>query len=152
MEATVWITGNVGSDVEFRTFGDQIPSASLRVASTPRLRRGGEWVDGNTTWLTVTCTRALAENVRDSISRGDAVVVVGKLRTSRWEDPHRGPQERLSIDAISIGHDLSRGVAQFRRHPRKIAGEPAPVAELIHPTDSEARDGAAASEQEPPAA
>lgn len=151
MEATVWITGNVGSDVEYRTFGDHIPSASLRVATTPRLRRGGEWVDGHTTWLTVTCTRALAENVRDSISRGDAVVVVGKLRTSRWEDPARGPQERLSIEAISIGHDLGRGTARFQRTPRRLSEE-GPVADLAQTVETEASQAAASISGQPPAA
>lgn len=137
MEAAVWITGNVGGDVEFRTFGDDVAYASLRLASTPRLRRGGEWVDGATTWLTVTCTRTLAENVRDSITKGDPVVVVGRLRTNRWEDSERGPQERLVLEAISIGHDLGRGVSEFRRVARTRSEDTASVGELIRAAESQ---------------
>ncbi len=143
MEAAVWITGNVGGEVEFRTFGDDVAYASLRVASTPRLRRGGEWVDGATTWLTVTCTRALAENVRDSIKKGDPVVVVGRLRTNRWEDSERGPQERLVLEAISIGHDLTRGHGDFRRTVRARNEDTADVGELIRAAE-EREDAAVA--------
>lgn len=142
MEAAVWITGNVGGDVEFRTFGDDVAYASLRVASTPRLRRGGEWVDGATTWLTVTCTRALAENVRGSVKKGDAVVVVGRLRTNRWEDAERGPQERLVLEAISIGHDLSRGVSEFRRTTRILTEDTSGVGELIQAAEAQNDDNA----------
>ncbi|HAM45266.1 MAG TPA: single-stranded DNA-binding protein [Propionibacteriaceae bacterium] len=142
MEAAVWITGNVGGDVEFRTFGDDVAYASLRVASTPRLRRGGEWVDGATTWLTVTCTRALAENVRSSVKKGDAVVVVGRLRTNRWEDTERGPQERLVLEAMSIGHDLSRGVSEFRRATRSPSEDTSGVGELIQAAEAQDDDQA----------
>ncbi len=115
MDAVVWITGNVGSEVECRTVREEFVYASFRLASTPRVRRGGEWVDGETTWLGVTCSKALAENVAASVKKGDPVVVVGKLRTSRWEDAERGQQTRLTIEASAIGHDLTRGVSEFRR-------------------------------------
>jgi single-strand DNA-binding protein len=109
MDAVVWITGNVGSEVECRTVRDELVFASFRLACTPRIRRSGEWTDGETTWLGVTCSRALAENVRSSVKKGDALVVVGRLRTTRWEDSERGSQERLTIEATAIGHDLNRG-------------------------------------------
>ena len=54
------------------------------MAVTPRLRRGGDWVDGETTWYTVTAWRALADHVRDSVLKGDAVIVHGRLRTETW--------------------------------------------------------------------
>lgn len=132
MEAVVWMTGNVGGEVEYREVRDELGFASFRLACTPRLRRGGEWVDGETTWLGVTCSRALAENVRSSISKGDPVIVIGKLRTTRWQDPERGPQERLTIEASAVGHDLSRGTTVFRKNVRSVAAAPVDVAaELI---------------------
>ena len=64
MEAYVHITGYVGTDVELRPTSGV---ASFRVASTPRYRKNGDWVDGNATWLTVTCWRNLAEHAAKSI-------------------------------------------------------------------------------------
>lgn len=136
MDAAVWITGNVGSDVECRTVRDELVFASFRLASTPRLRRAGEWVDGETTWLGVTCSKALAENVRTSVKKGDPVIVVGKLRTARWEDAERGAQERLTIEASAIGHDLSRGTAQFQRSVRVVSDDTVNVGELIAATEA----------------
>jgi single-strand DNA-binding protein len=142
MDSVVWITGNVGCDVEYRTFGDDVPYATFRVASTPRVRRSGEWADGETTWISVTCTRALAENVRTSVQKGEAVVVVGKLRTNRWKDADGALQERLIIEASAVGHDLTRGVAKFQRSHRAAADENAGVtARLTAETQPDGKQG-----------
>jgi single-strand DNA-binding protein len=140
MDAMVWITGNVGTEVESRTVRDEFVYASFRLACTPRSWRAGEWADGETTWLGVTCNKTLAKNVLASVKKGDPVVVVGRLRTSRWEDAERGSQSRLTIEAITIGHDLNGGVAGFQRIARPTVNEQDTVAELIQATESQATD------------
>ncbi|MCE1175054.1 MAG: single-stranded DNA-binding protein [Propionibacteriales bacterium] len=137
MDAMVWITGNVGTEVESRTVRDEFVYASFRLASTPRSWRAGEWSDGETTWLGVTCSKTLAKNVLASVKKGDPVVVVGRLRTSRWEDAEKGAQSRLTIEAIAVGHDLSGGVATFQRITRPVVDEKDTVAELIQATESQ---------------
>src|SRR5690606_20253686 len=90
METYVSMTGWVGSAVEYRclTSADRSYTthhASFRLAATPRIRRGGGWIDGETNWITVVCFRALAQNVGSSVSKGDPVHVWGKLRREVWE-------------------------------------------------------------------
>jgi single-strand DNA-binding protein len=114
MESYVHVTGYVGTDVELRS-GSGL--ATFRLATTPRYRKNGDWVDGNTTWLTVTCWRSLAEHVASSIRKGEPVIVVGRLRTNVWQGQD-GPVERLILEAITVGHDLSRGTSAFRRMER----------------------------------
>jgi single-strand DNA-binding protein len=114
MESYVHVSGYVGTDVELRS-GSGL--ATFRLATTPRYRKNGDWVDGNTTWLTVTCWRSLAEHVASSIRKGDPVIVVGRLRTNVWQGQD-GPVERLILEAITVGHDLSRGTSAFRRMER----------------------------------
>jgi single-strand DNA-binding protein len=114
MESYVHVTGYVGTDIELRS-GTGL--ATFRLATTPRYRKNGDWVDGNTTWLTVTCWRTLAEHVASSIRKGDPVIVVGRLRTNVWQGQD-GPVERLILEAITVGHDLSRGTSAFRRIER----------------------------------
>jgi single-strand DNA-binding protein len=109
------MTGRVGSDVERRDVREGLMFASFRLACTPRLHRAGEWVDADTTWITVDCVRALAENVLASISKGDPVIVVGRLRTHAWVDATGIPHERLTIEAASVGHDLTVGRTAFER-------------------------------------
>ncbi len=114
----VTLRGWVG-DVRFRDL-QGIGIANLRVAVTPRVkRRTGEWEDGETTWYSVTAWRTLAEHVRDSVRKGDAVIVHGRLRTETWR-PGDGPETTtLQVDAATIGHDLTRGCSQFRKAARK---------------------------------
>jgi single-strand DNA-binding protein len=112
MDAYVQLTGNVGGTVEFRN--NTVPVASFRLAHTPRVRRNGEWADAPTTWITVTCFRALAENVKASLHKGHPVLVAGRLRTNVWTKDGV-TYERLTLEATTVGHDLTRGTATFFR-------------------------------------
>ena len=112
MDAYVQLTGNVGGTVEFHN--NTVPVASFRLAHTPRVRRNGEWGDAPTTWITVTCFRALAENVKGSLHKGHPVVVAGRLRTNVWTKDGT-TYERLTLEATTVGHDLTRGTATFFR-------------------------------------
>ncbi|MGA9747912.1 MAG: single-stranded DNA-binding protein [Nocardioides sp.] len=118
----VTLHGWVGSEVTFRD-PHGVSVANLRVASTPRLKREGRWVDGDTTWYSVTAWRGLADNVRDSIHKGDAVVVHGRLRTDVWERSDGQTSASLCIDATLIGHDLTRGTSRFERSVRPERSE-----------------------------
>ena len=72
----VTFQGWVGSEVRHRVV-KETSVASFRVGVTPRLRREGDWVDGETGWYTVTVWRTLADHVRQSIRKGDPVIVSG---------------------------------------------------------------------------
>lgn len=113
----VTLHGWVGSDVTYRD-PQNISVANFRVASTPRLKKEGKWVDGDTTWYSVTVWRHLAENIRDSVRKGDAVIVHGRLRTDSWKREDGEWNSSLQIEATLVGHDLSRGTSVFVRTPR----------------------------------
>jgi single-strand DNA-binding protein len=135
MDSMIWMSGNVGGDVEFRTVRDGLVYADFRLGCTPRYWREGEWVDAATTWITVNCSQALAENVRASIRKGDAVVVVGRVRTSRWNDSDGVAHERIQIEASIVGHDLSRGVTRFQRTSRVQTSDQTEQAEQAETTE-----------------
>jgi single-strand DNA-binding protein len=137
MDAQIWMTGNVGSEVEYRQVRDDLAFASFRLACTPRTRKAGDWVDGETTWIAVSCSRSLAEHVKSSVGKGDPVIVVGRLRTTRWTDAQGVDQERMIIEATSIGHDLTRGTASFRKAIRPVVEEVS-VSDLVAATEAQA--------------
>ena len=114
--------GNVGRDVDYREIEGIGGRATFRIAMNQRIKRNGEWVDGSTTWIEVTCWRLLADHVRDSVRKGDAVVVHGRVEAHRWTDEHGGVHDELRVDALWVGHDLRRGRSQFVR-----TGRPAPA-------------------------
>jgi len=89
---------------------------SFRLASTSRFydRDKGEWTDGRTEWFTVKVFRGAAITVANSIKKGQPVTVHGRFRTNEWEGDG-GTRIDLVIDATSVGHDLTRGTAEFTR-------------------------------------
>lgn len=140
MEAYVHMTGYVGGDVEFRN--NTVATASFRLGCTPRLRRGGDWSDGETTWLTITCFRSLAEHAMSSVRKGDPVIVVGRLRTQVWvKDGVQ--QERTVLEALTIGHDLTKGTSAFNRSERApvVEDRDSELAEMIATVESQGSTG-----------
>ncbi len=119
-ETVLHMLGHVGTDVDHRKVGAGIDLSTFRLASTPRrwdrAQRG--YVDGTTSWITVQCWRSLAAHVRDSVRRGDPVIVVGRLKTEQWtKDDVRNT--RFVLEATAVGHDLSRGTSSFVKAPRQ---------------------------------
>jgi single-strand DNA-binding protein len=116
-DALVVVTGYVATEPSYRTLADGVPVLSMRVGWTRRRRDSatGEWSDGNTSFVTVTCWRKLAENLSKCLRKGDPVVLRGRLdvRTYVTKDGER--RIAVDVDAASLGHDLNRGVANFQR-------------------------------------
>ncbi|GIF70905.1 hypothetical protein Asi02nite_04230 [Asanoa siamensis] len=114
----VTLVGNLLTAPEWRrTTNTSTLVASFRVASTARRfdRDSGRWVDGNSLRVRVTCWRRLAEGVASSVMTGDPVVVVGRLYTRDWVDGEGNNRTSYEVEAVAVGHDLSRGKARFVR-------------------------------------
>jgi single-strand DNA-binding protein len=116
-EAHISLSGYVATQPFFRETRTGIPSLTMRVAWTPRRmdRVTGEWVDAGTSFLSVACYRKLAENGATCLRKGDPVVVRGRVSVRDYEDKNGLQRTTVEVDATSVGHDLSRGVAQFQR-------------------------------------
>ncbi|MGO1183846.1 MAG: single-stranded DNA-binding protein [Micrococcaceae bacterium] len=123
MSQLITIRGNLAADPKSRVLPDGSTEVlEFRVASTERRfdRQSERWIDGNTSWFTVNCYRGLARNARRSLSKGQPVVVTGRLSVRTWttkepegEAPKTGTT--VQIEAESVGHDLSRGWTDFVR-------------------------------------
>lgn len=114
-ETMVTMVGNVASSVSYAQTAGGVPVANFRMAATERRfdRGRGDWVDGDTNWVTVVAWRWLATNVVSSVNKGDPVVVSGRLRIREWGEEDRR-RSVVEVDARSIGHDLARGTSAFR--------------------------------------
>jgi len=130
----VTFQGWVGGDVQHKTVSG-VSVANLRVASTPRIKRKGEWMDGATTWYSVSAWRALADNISESVKKGDAVIVHGRLRSDEWKREDGQLSTTLLVEASYVGHDLCRGTSTFTRSTRQDRSEGdihEVVADMIH--------------------
>ncbi|TCO36004.1 single-strand DNA-binding protein [Kribbella steppae] len=128
-ETYVTVQGWVGSDPDFKEIGGQTARATFRMGSTPRQydRTLGTYVDKPTTWFTVECWRALAQNAFDSVHVGQPVIVTGRLRTHEWTDEAGESRSRVVLEAFSLGHDLTRGTTTFTKTPPRPASASATV-------------------------
>jgi single-strand DNA-binding protein len=65
--------------------------------------------------VNVTCWRKLAENLNVCLRKGDPVLVRGKLEVRPFVGRDGQPRTAVDVDAITVGPDLTRGVAHFLR-------------------------------------
>ena len=112
----ITITGNLVNTPVLRTHGT-LQFAKFRLAHNHAYRDAstGEWMDRGTTFIEVTCWRSLAVNVCDSIGKGSAVIVTGRLKSSEWDREVDGRVEKrtsFEIEATNVGPDLVRGTTQ----------------------------------------
>jgi single-strand DNA-binding protein len=101
------IVGNCTKDPELRYTNSGMPVASFSVAVNERTKNpAGEWVDGEASYYDVTCFRLLAESVSEAVSRGDRVVVVGKMKQSRWDAPDGAKRSKVEVVADDVGRSI----------------------------------------------
>ncbi len=136
-DTQVTVVGNLVADPRITYLNDGQPVASFRLASTPRRfdRATGEWKDGDTLFTSVTCWRALAENVHLSLRKGNSVIVIGRLSVRPYETRDGDKRQSVDIDAMAVGPELGRATTIIKRVER--SAQPSADTE---PTASTARD------------
>jgi single-strand DNA-binding protein len=119
--AFVTLVGYVVQEPSIRTTRTGKTVTDLRVGITPRYldQATGEWRDAESSYFTVSCWDRLAHHVRASMHKGEPVLVRGKFKTSTYEDKDGRPRTDTRITADTVGHDLSRGIANYIKHRSK---------------------------------
>ncbi len=122
----VTLVGFVAQDPNIRTTATGKHVTKVRVGTTPRFRDSatGQWRDAETSYYNVSCWARLADHVRASLHKGDPVIVKGRFRTSTFEDKNGLLRTSIEITADTVGHDLSRGPANYiRLRPQHVTAD-----------------------------
>jgi single-strand DNA-binding protein len=108
----------VGTEPELTFDAEGTAKLRFRLKAQDRTynRETKEWVNGKELWVNATVWRKMAENVADSIRKGDNVVASGKLSTRAWEDKTKAKRESLDFEVLEIGTSL-----RFRSTPHGAA-------------------------------
>ena len=116
------IVGNVVDAPRMRMTKNGHAVTNFRVASTSRRfdRENDRYVDNATLFVTITCWRAMAENVAQSLQKGQPVVVTGRYY-SREYTVNEQLRVAYELEAVAVGHDLGRGVSDYRKVVRSRA-------------------------------
>ncbi len=129
MSEIITVSGLVATTPRHLVTQDGLPITSFRMAASHRRfdRTANKWVDGETNWFTVTAFRQLAINAAGSVSKGERVLVTGKLRVRDWDNGERAGTS-VEVEADSLGHDLCWGSSVFTR--TVLTREPEPEEEV----------------------
>ncbi len=127
---SITVSGLVATTPRHLITQDGLPITSFRLAASSRRfdREQGKWVDGETNWYTVTGFRQLAINLATSVSKGERIMVAGRLRVRDWDNGERAGTS-VEIEAEHLGHDLLWGTAAFTRTVLVNESEPEPEEE-----------------------
>lgn len=138
MTDSITVSGLVATAPRHIVTTEGLPITSFRLASTQRRfdRSTQRWIDGETNWYTITAFRQLAINSASSVSKGDRVVLSGRLRIREWENADRSGIN-IEIEADSLGHDLMWGTAQFSRTIHSVTSRSGSRAEADGIADAE---------------
>jgi single-strand DNA-binding protein len=114
-DTTTVIAGNLTDNPELRFTPNGAAVANFRVAVTSRVKDGETWRDGETSFFRVNAWRQLAENATESLSKGDRVIIVGRLKARSWETPEGERRSVVEIEADEIGPSLRWATAKPQR-------------------------------------
>lgn len=108
--ATITIDGNLAADPELRYTQSGKAVANLRVLENTRSKQQGEWItDPDPTAHNVTAWGPLAENIVESLHKGDNVLVVGTTRTESYTVGGAGEaasRTKVVVTATAVGASL----------------------------------------------
>jgi single-strand DNA-binding protein len=102
-EPTVTVVGNVGSDPEVRFMSDGTAVCNFSIAVTESKLKDTKWIDGDTTWFRVSVWRKFGETVAEAVTKGQRLVIVGKLKISEYEkDGEKRMRPEITADTLGI--------------------------------------------------
>ena len=119
-ETVITVVGNLTDDPELKFTPSGAAVANFTVASTARTfdRQTNEWKDGDALFLRCAAWRQLAENVAESLQKGQRVVVTGALRVRQFErqDGSKGTSVEMNVD--EVGPSLRYATAKVTKANR----------------------------------
>jgi single-strand DNA-binding protein len=100
---TITAQGNLVFEPDFQVTASGISRCKLRIACNERKKAdNGTWSDGDTSYFDVVLWRGLAEAAADSFKKGQPILVVGKVRVSKYEDKNGVERTAVEITADEI--------------------------------------------------
>lgn len=123
-EQLITVIGRLAQDPEVRFLNSGGGVANFAIAFTPQKfnRDTNEWADGTPTfWRCAAFDQGKltrAQNIGDTLKKGDAVIAHGILESRAWEDKEGNKRTSLELNVKAIGKDLTfHGQAYAKNQP-----------------------------------
>jgi single-strand DNA-binding protein len=123
-DTVITVVGNLTADPELRFTPSGAAVANFTVASTPRAfdKNTNEWKDGEALFLRCSVWRQAAENVAESLQRGSAVIVQGRLKQRSYETKEGEKRTVYELDVEEVGPSLKWATAKVTKASRGGGG------------------------------
>jgi single-strand DNA-binding protein len=123
-DTVITVVGNLTGDPELRFTPSGAAVANFTVASTPRAfdRQTNEWKDQETLFMRCSVWREAAENIAESLVRGNRVVVTGRLKSRSYETKEGEKRTVVELEVDEVGPSLKYATAKVNRTQRSGGG------------------------------
>ena len=123
-ETVITVVGNLTNDPELRFTPSGAAVANFTVASTPRTfdKNSNEWKDGEALFLRCSVWRQAAENVAESLQKGTAVIVQGRLKQRSYETKEGEKRTVYELEVDEVGPSLKFATAKVTKASRGGGG------------------------------
>ena len=131
--ARILIVGNIGGEPKPSFGKDGRAILKFRVAVNNRMKEGDEWVDGPTTWYSVTTFHNQAEAAAEVLTRGSKVMVEGRFQLREWTTSEGEVKVDADITADTVAIVPTAPKADQGAPAKRFAPVPIPVVDSLIP-------------------
>lgn len=119
----ITILGNITRDPELRftPSGTAVVNFGLAVNRSIQNKNSGEW-QTEVDFFNITAWYKLAENCAESLSKGDRVLVSGRLSQDSWEDKEGQKRSTVKIIASVIAPSMEFATCKLEKNPKADSG------------------------------
>ncbi len=122
MSNSVTLVGNLVEDPELRFTASGVAMARIRIAVNRSWRdKNNEWQE-EVGFFGGTCWREVAENVAESLKKGDRTFITGRLEQRNWETNEGEKRSVVEVRIEEVGPSLRYATAQVSKTPRSDNG------------------------------
>lgn len=120
MSTNVTLTGTLGRDPELRftAKGKAVVTLSVVTSKSVLDESTNKWVNEEETWWRVTAWDKLAENIAETLLKGDPVIVVGRAFMDSYDGKDGEKRQSLAVNAYTVALELKRRSAAVNRVKR----------------------------------
>lgn len=109
------IIGNLTADPEIRFTPQGKAVANFTIAEPHRIKVNGEWKDGQSTFWNCQLWDTAAENLAESLKRGQRVIAYGEAKQRSYETNDGQKRTVIEVTVSEIGPSLRWATAKVER-------------------------------------
>lgn len=114
-DSNITLIGNLTRDPELKFTQSGKAQTRFSIAVNRRWQREGTWEE-QTSYFDVTTWAVLAENVANTLTKGNRVIVTGRLEQRTWETKDGEKRSTVEVVADAVGLDLSKSTAKTAKN------------------------------------